>query len=183
MRGVGGGSPVENSVIQVTRGNESFGRYRQLRVFIDNADVGTVPWNATTEFQAAPGEHTVFVKMDWCRSVPFRITLNEGNILRLSVTIPVGSFRMFYCVLFAASSFFCFGATVDVAGKDRSLEQCRQKDDSRRTMCCSRPATRGMGQPRHDGHSRVSRLLSVAFGRHGGRLGWGHVHTKWSDSS
>ena len=97
---------MNDSVIRITRGDDSFGIARKLKVFIDDVEVGNAGWNETSDFQTAAGPHEVYVKMDWCRSAPFAFDSLDGDAVELEVTIPSGTLTQFFAMAFKSSRFF-----------------------------------------------------------------------------
>lgn len=55
-------------MLKISRDRAYCDRYRKYKIFIDNAYVGTIKANETCEYIVAPGRHTVYAKIDWCRS-------------------------------------------------------------------------------------------------------------------
>jgi hypothetical protein len=60
-----------------------------LRVFIDNKDIGYLPVSSRKTFQVRPGEHTLQVKleMNWSKSRPIKILVKEDEILNYNCDI------------------------------------------------------------------------------------------------
>ena len=79
-------SPATNCVIKITRGSENFGVFRKLKVFIDDSHAGDLLGNETVAFSVAPGNHNVYVKMDWCRSPVQTVHVSEP-VVEFYVTV------------------------------------------------------------------------------------------------
>lgn len=69
--------------ITVTRADLTSGMLRKLEIFIDGKHVGDVAALKTEEFDVDPGEHELYVKMDWAESPRMTYTLSPGEILDL----------------------------------------------------------------------------------------------------
>jgi hypothetical protein len=74
-------------VIRVARGAEAVGGRRSLSVYIDGAQVGKIARNRSAEFPTPAGPHVVYVRLDWCSSLPVSVELGEGQCLELAVTV------------------------------------------------------------------------------------------------
>jgi hypothetical protein len=97
---------MRNTIIKITRNNEYYGKIRALKVFIDDKHVGNAMCSSTFEFALAPGQHTVYVKMDWCRSAPVAIDLAAGDSAEFVVTFPSWLLPQLYATLLKPSKFF-----------------------------------------------------------------------------
>jgi hypothetical protein len=56
------------SGIILTRDRGYADRLRKYTVFIDDLKVGTIANGKVEEYSVDPGEHTIQVKIDWCRT-------------------------------------------------------------------------------------------------------------------
>ena len=69
--------------IALTRVRDYCGIFRKMRVFLDGQKVGRFPYGTRAVFAAAPGEHDVYVQMDWCRSEPLGVSVESGQVIEL----------------------------------------------------------------------------------------------------
>jgi hypothetical protein len=97
---------MSNARIKITRNNEYFGMGRGLKVFIDNTHVGDAGWNETSEFSVTPGQHVVYVEMDWCQSAPATVNLTDGDTSEFEVTVPAGQLAQTVAMTFKRKRFF-----------------------------------------------------------------------------
>lgn len=77
---------------------------RRYVVLIDGVNRGTISNGGTLELTLEPGERTVQLKIDWCRSNPITLTVNDGDELHFQCgpnLEGVGLLLGFYMVLFA----------------------------------------------------------------------------------
>jgi hypothetical protein len=54
--------------VRVIRRAQWFGKYKKMRVYINNAFIGSVKNGGCFEYHLPDGVHTISVTMDWCRS-------------------------------------------------------------------------------------------------------------------
>ena len=60
-------------MLRLTRSRAWADKLRAYRVLVDDEQIGEIRNGESKEFSVAPGEHTLTLKVDWCRSriVPF----------------------------------------------------------------------------------------------------------------
>lgn len=70
---------VENGMIQIKRKTRWDDRLRKYKIILDEEKIGTIRLKETFEYRLTPGKHTLYLKIDWCRSnkVEFEIQENE----------------------------------------------------------------------------------------------------------
>ena len=67
------------STIRVTRGTGYRDAARAYKVLIDGAEAGTIRKNEEQRFEVPAGEHTLQMKVDWCKSPQLNVTIPEGG--------------------------------------------------------------------------------------------------------
>jgi hypothetical protein len=82
--------------VALTRARDGCGMMRNIDVFIDDHMVAAVPYGGRLEFPLLPGNHSMWVKMDWCRSPAYEVTLRPGEMVELESCIP---WRGFWALL------------------------------------------------------------------------------------
>ena len=70
--------------LQITRDSGWVDQFRAYQVIVDGKRVGKIRNGESKEFQVAPGQHTVALRIDliW-GSEPLRITVRDGEALSL----------------------------------------------------------------------------------------------------
>ena len=58
-------------------------RRRRYRVLVDNEPIGTIGDQEVQTFSVPPGEHTVWLKLDWTTSNKVSVVLGETETLNL----------------------------------------------------------------------------------------------------
>ncbi len=71
--------------IVLRRSSEWLNRARNLKVFIDGEQAGTIANGDTKDFLLSPGPHTISCKVDWCSSRDFSVSLGENETAYLFV--------------------------------------------------------------------------------------------------
>jgi hypothetical protein len=87
------GDFMGDGIIRISRGTEAIGGRRSLPVYVDGVQVGKVGRNRSAEFAAPPGQHIVYVRLDWCSSLPVTVELREGETIELAVTVHASERR------------------------------------------------------------------------------------------
>lgn len=85
--------------VHVRRGSQLSGSVRNLKVFVDGTEVGAVKRNETVMFAIDPGDHDVYVKMDWVRSPALTITATDGSNVHLLAVLPEHRLQAFKSLL------------------------------------------------------------------------------------
>lgn len=71
--------------VVITRPSEMMNRLRGFKLVIDGNKVAPI-WNGESkEFMLDAGAHTIFAKIDWCRSRDFSLVLEPGKTVHLRV--------------------------------------------------------------------------------------------------
>jgi hypothetical protein len=78
--------------VRIARGNEFFGRLRDLHVYINGEHVGVVKPGSKSDFPVSPGEVRIYVKMDWLKSAEARYSMDtdKNGFVPLDVELPKG---------------------------------------------------------------------------------------------
>jgi len=102
---------MAQSKVKIARYQDFFGIMRKLKVFIDGEHVGNVHWNSSNDFSISSGSHQLFVKMDWCKSEPINIDIDENETIKYEVTLlanqsKLGVLKQLYDLVFNFSNFF-----------------------------------------------------------------------------
>ncbi|MDR0841931.1 MAG: hypothetical protein LBP68_00750 [Acidobacteriota bacterium] len=73
-------------MLKVTRGSTYEDRLRNYQIFVDNRFYGEIGRNQTLDIVVEKGIHTVFAKIDWCRSNEIEVQVKDT-----AVNLEVGS--------------------------------------------------------------------------------------------
>jgi hypothetical protein len=109
------GRPVKEelkSVISITRVPETFALMRELDIILDDEVKGSMLPGSKAVFHVDPGQHDVYVKMDWFRSAPVSMMLRPGEAVTLFCWSRFVRGRPIYgalVLLFSPHTFFCIG--------------------------------------------------------------------------
>lgn len=79
---------LSNPIVTLNRQGRWYGRFRDLRIILDEIEVGRISHNKTKSFPVPTGEHELYVKMDWVKSDPIVFECIEGDHLRVDCIPP-----------------------------------------------------------------------------------------------
>jgi hypothetical protein len=54
-----------------------------MPLYMDNRKIGDLGWGKEETLAVPPGDHELYVKMDWCKSKPLRVQMASGETVRL----------------------------------------------------------------------------------------------------
>ncbi len=75
------------ATVTVHRGSKTYGGLRKVKVVLDEQTVGAIGRNDSVRIPVAPGQHVLYVKMDWARSPELTIVAGDGD-LTIDVEMP-----------------------------------------------------------------------------------------------
>ncbi len=74
--------------LKLIRGTEWYGRLRNMYVFIDDQEIGSIPFNDYKDFKIPDGNHVLYIKIDVVRSKPLSITIDSSRTIIYRVRLP-----------------------------------------------------------------------------------------------
>ncbi len=78
---------------------------RSNSVVIDGKLQGLIKSGETFHFKLSPGEHTIHIKIDWCRSQVKAFTLDEGQNMEMRCGTDYNSWQCLYMSFIKPNSF------------------------------------------------------------------------------
>ncbi|WP_300666931.1 hypothetical protein [Fluviicola sp.] len=97
--------------LELTRVSEYANKVRDIKVFIDNQQVGTISNGQTKTFDIPEGkQHVLQVKIDWCTSNPVEFDIDEHETKRFTMSSfakhnPLGTFAAIYYITVASNKY------------------------------------------------------------------------------
>ncbi|WP_416307090.1 hypothetical protein [Neptunicella sp. SCSIO 80796] len=70
--------------LTVSRGVEPTNYLRKYKIYVDGALVSEIASGEVKHFELDSGKHTISVKVDWCKSIPFEFEKVDGKNIKLS---------------------------------------------------------------------------------------------------
>lgn len=84
--------------------------YRRYKVLIDGEQIGAIRRGERQTFEVAPGTHQVMLKIDWGRSNPVDVHVEEGETAELFCQPNPGPFTTLYFITFGYRRYIKLGA-------------------------------------------------------------------------
>jgi len=96
--------------IEITRSSEYANRLRDIKIFIDNRQVGSIANGKTQVFEIPGGSHQVQAKIDWGRSNILTIKLGADEKKSVQLTSfakhnPLGTLAAIYYTTIASDRY------------------------------------------------------------------------------
>lgn len=104
--------------LELTRVSEYANKVRDIKVFIDNQQVGTISNGQTKTFDIPEGKHhSLQVKIDWCTSDLVEFEVGEQETKRFTMTSfakhnPLGTLAAIYYITIASNKYLNLKETV-----------------------------------------------------------------------
>lgn len=86
-------------MIRIIRGNTYTDKFRKYKIYIDDVYCGDIKNKETKEFPAQAGNHTVFAKVDWCRSNRLNISIGSSPT-ELEVDSSLCGWKLFLAIIY-----------------------------------------------------------------------------------
>jgi hypothetical protein len=93
------------AILKITRSNEHTNRLRDIKLFLNDKELGSVANGALKEFTVGAGRYSLFAKIDWCSSdkVDFEVESDDTITFDLMSfakgSFPNGFSALYYMIL------------------------------------------------------------------------------------
>lgn len=87
-------------MIKVNRLTGYTDKIRKYKVIIDDEQVDTLKDGETKCFEMPEGEHTIYLKIDWCRSNKVKFSINKDEIIEFDCDSSLRSWRIFLNLIY-----------------------------------------------------------------------------------
>ena len=74
---------LQSAAVSIRRTSQYANRFSKFSVWVDNSRVGTIEDGDRVRFSLTPGQHSVFLKIDCCKSESITLTLTPGDEIPL----------------------------------------------------------------------------------------------------
>lgn len=91
---------TQNATLHVYRGTSYADRSRAYIVVLDGTEVGRIRAGESFAMTVSPGEHQVFLKIDWCRSNMYEFVAQAGSDVTLNCGSNLAGWRIFLGFLY-----------------------------------------------------------------------------------
>ena len=88
------------AIIKITRTKEWNNRLREIGIYMDKQEIGTISNGETKEFDVSTGQHTFNAKINWCGSQELQCMITETD--NKTLTISSFKFLKFFIPIFSS---------------------------------------------------------------------------------
>ena len=87
-------------MITISRKRGYADKIRKYKVIVDNNYLGTINAGETKDFEVPPGKHTIYLKIDWCRSNKLDFNLSENEVIEFDCGSSLTGWRLFINIIY-----------------------------------------------------------------------------------
>ena len=87
-------------MIKINRLNGYADKGRKYKVIVDDKQIGTIKESEIKCFDLSEGEHTIYLKIDWCRSNKIKFSINKDEIIEFDCDNSIRGWRIFLNLLY-----------------------------------------------------------------------------------
>ena len=87
-------------MIRINRINKYPDRMRNYKVVLDNNCLGEVGGGETKIFEVAQGKHTIYLKIDWCRSNKLDFYVSENEVLEFDCGSSISGWKILLNIIY-----------------------------------------------------------------------------------
>jgi hypothetical protein len=73
---------------------------RKYKIILDNNYLGDINEGEINSFEVAPGKHTIYLKIDWCRSNKLDFYISENDLIELECGSSLRGWRFFFALIY-----------------------------------------------------------------------------------
>lgn len=93
------------NTITLIRGIEPTNYIRKYSVILNGKVKTYIKSGETIHIPISPGEHNIQVKIDWCKTKPYKVSLVEGQNVELYCGAAYNNFKCLFVLIFKPSSY------------------------------------------------------------------------------
>lgn len=71
--------------LKIIRNSEFVAKYRKFKIMLNDENMGTIKTGETIEVPVQPGNHELYLKIDWCGSNTIKFSTKEREQLQYRV--------------------------------------------------------------------------------------------------
>ncbi|SHH20156.1 hypothetical protein [Clostridium grantii] len=87
-------------MIKITRKKGYADSLRKYKIILDNNYLGDINQEEIKSFEVAPGEHTIYLNIDWCRSNKLDFYISENDVIEFECGSSLRSWRYFFGLIY-----------------------------------------------------------------------------------
>lgn len=91
---------MNTGTIILKRNNQWANRIRKYKIILNNQKIGTISNDKEEFFEVKPGQHELFLKIDWTRSNKYQFTIKEGQTINLVCGCVLKGWKLFFVLIY-----------------------------------------------------------------------------------
>ncbi|QVK19514.1 hypothetical protein KHQ81_00775 [Mycoplasmatota bacterium] len=80
--------------IKIVRKIEYVDKLRKYKVILDDSYIGDINSGEIKNFEVIPGRHTIYLKIDWCRSNKIDFYVSENEVIKFDCGSSIRGWRI-----------------------------------------------------------------------------------------
>jgi len=86
--------------IVIHRTSQYANKVRSIGIYINGQKAGTIEDGEVKEFFVSPGSSEIRAKIDWCRTRPLTLNLQEGQTVELELGSPLKGMNILFAIVY-----------------------------------------------------------------------------------
>ncbi len=87
-------------MIKINRKKGYIDEFREYEVILDNNYLGNIDAGETKNFEVTSGNHTIFLKIDWCRSNKLDFHVSENEVIEFECGNSITGWKRLFCIIY-----------------------------------------------------------------------------------
>ena len=80
-------------MIKINRSTSYADKIRAYKIILDNECLGEIKRKETREFEVTEGKHTIYLKIDWCKSNKIEFYASSDEVIEFDCGISISGWR------------------------------------------------------------------------------------------
>ena len=89
-------------MLRINRSPEFKDKVRSYKVIVGDEFIGELKSGETKDFEVADGVHTIFLKIDWCRSNKINLNFTNNEIIEFDCGNSMKGWRVFFSLIYVS---------------------------------------------------------------------------------
>ncbi len=87
-------------MIKINRTTGFIDKAREYKVMVDDRKIGILKDGDTIFFDLPKGEHTIYLKIDWCRSNKVNFFISEDEVIAFDCGNSLNGWKIFFNMIY-----------------------------------------------------------------------------------
>lgn len=87
-------------LIKINRNRRFIDSLRSYKVILDECYIGDISTDEIKTFEVTPGNHTIYLKIDWCRSNKLDFYASENEVIEFDCDCSIKGWRILINIIY-----------------------------------------------------------------------------------